>query len=77
VEQADFMKTCGLIVGLLLAQALVNAQDETNRTMQQMHHLHQDPKAYLAMLEDPKRDAYQKPHEVMQASRISCLTSIF
>jgi ubiquinone/menaquinone biosynthesis C-methylase UbiE len=33
----------------------------------EMHRLHKDPKAYIAALEDPKRDAYQKPHEVMQA----------
>ena len=32
-----------------------------------MHRLHQDPKAYIAMLEDPKRDEYQKPHEVLMA----------
>lgn len=32
-----------------------------------VHRLHGDPKAYVAALEDPKRDAYQKPHEVMQA----------
>jgi cyclopropane fatty-acyl-phospholipid synthase-like methyltransferase len=36
-------------------------------TMEEMHKLHQDPKAYIAMLEDPARDAYQKPHEVMMA----------
>jgi predicted methyltransferase len=64
------MRTWRLIVGLFLAQALANAQDETNRTTQQMHHLHQDPKAYLAMLEDPKRDTYQKPHEVIQALQL-------
>ena len=69
-EQPNYMRTCGLIVGCLLAQALANAQDQTNRTMQQMHHLHQDPKAYVAMLEDPKRDAYQKPHEVIEALQL-------
>lgn len=34
------------------------------------HRLHQDPKAYIASLEDPARDAYQKPHEVMEALAI-------
>ncbi len=29
--------------------------------------MHQDPKAYIAMLDDPARDAYQKPHEVLTA----------
>jgi ubiquinone/menaquinone biosynthesis C-methylase UbiE len=32
-----------------------------------MHLLHQDSKAYIAMLDDPERDAYQKPHEVLMA----------
>jgi ubiquinone/menaquinone biosynthesis C-methylase UbiE len=32
-----------------------------------MHRLHSDPKAYIGALEDPQRDAYQKPHEVMSA----------
>ncbi len=34
------------------------------------HQLHADPKAYITALEDPKRDAYQKPHEVLQALAI-------
>jgi arsenite methyltransferase len=36
-------------------------------TTEEMHRLHQDPKAYIASLEDPARDAYQKPHEVVMA----------
>jgi ubiquinone/menaquinone biosynthesis C-methylase UbiE len=35
--------------------------------MEEMHRLHQDSKAYIATLEDPARDAYQKPHEVVTA----------
>lgn len=31
------------------------------------HRLHADPAAYIKALEDPKRDAYQRPHEVMDA----------
>lgn len=31
------------------------------------HTLHQDPKAYIAALDDPARDAWQKPHEVVTA----------
>ena len=31
------------------------------------HRLHGDPAAYIAALEDPKRDAYQKPQEVLAA----------
>lgn len=43
------------------------AQDATKRDTHGMHALHRDSKAYIAMLEDPKRDAYQKPHEVIVA----------
>jgi ubiquinone/menaquinone biosynthesis C-methylase UbiE len=43
------------------------SQDQRPRSREEMHRLHRDSKAYIAMLEDPKRDAYQKPHEVMQA----------
>jgi hypothetical protein len=32
-----------------------------------VHQPHGHPAAYIAALEDPKRDVYQKPHEVMQA----------
>jgi hypothetical protein len=39
-------------------------------TMEEMHKLHQDSKAYIAMLEDPARDAYQKPHEVLMALKL-------
>jgi SAM-dependent methyltransferase len=33
----------------------------------QMEHRHHDPAAYMASLDDPARDAYQKPDEVMKA----------
>ncbi len=36
-------------------------------TMEDMHRLHADSKAYIAVLDDPARDAYQKPHEVLEA----------
>jgi ubiquinone/menaquinone biosynthesis C-methylase UbiE len=45
----------------------VYAQDAVKRDDHQMHRLHGDPKAYIGALEDPKRDAYQKPHEVIHA----------
>jgi ubiquinone/menaquinone biosynthesis C-methylase UbiE len=32
-----------------------------------MHRLHRDSSAYIAFLDDPARDAYQKPDEVMKA----------
>ena len=57
-------------VGCVLVQVLAWAQDSTQRDMHEMHRLHQDPKAYIAMLDDPARDAYQKPHEVITALKL-------
>jgi arsenite methyltransferase len=54
-----------LFLGFISAP--VYAQDAARRDHQQMHRLHNDPKAYMKALEDPKRDAYQKPHEVLKA----------
>ena len=48
------------------SQAQPQGQQSTP-TMEQMHKLHSDPKAYIATLEDPSRDAYQKPHDVVMA----------
>jgi arsenite methyltransferase len=36
-------------------------------TMEEMHRLHQNPKEYIASLDDPARDAYQKSREVVTA----------
>jgi arsenite methyltransferase len=55
-----------VLASVLLAQMTL-AQDNKPRDMHEMHRLHQDPKAYIAMLDDPARDAYQKPHEVITA----------
>jgi ubiquinone/menaquinone biosynthesis C-methylase UbiE len=52
---------------VLLFASLTRGQDRDRQATQEMHRLHQDSKAYIAMLEDPKRDAYQKPHEVVTA----------
>jgi ubiquinone/menaquinone biosynthesis C-methylase UbiE len=43
------------------------AAAQTATTQAEMHKLHSDPTAYAKALDDPKRDAYQKPHEVMMA----------
>jgi ubiquinone/menaquinone biosynthesis C-methylase UbiE len=51
----------------LLLVIPATARDQAPRSHEEMHRLHQDTKAYIAMLEDPKRDAYQKPHEVLMA----------
>jgi predicted methyltransferase len=59
-----------LVVTLLFSPFLVAAQDGVKRDEHQMHRLHRDPKAYIGALEDSKRDAYQKPHEVLAALSI-------
>src|SRR5512139_1648499 len=64
------MKCSWGFFGLLVLPALVLAQDSAKRDMNEMHKLHQDSKAYVAMLDDPKRDAYQKPHEVITALKL-------
>ena len=64
------MKCLWTLLASLILPALAGAQDHTSRDMQEMHRLHQDSKAYIAMLEDPKRDEYQKPHEVITALKL-------
>jgi cyclopropane fatty-acyl-phospholipid synthase-like methyltransferase len=53
---------------LFLALAAAStALSQTATTPQEMRHLHGDPAAYIASLDDPARDAYQKPDEVLNA----------
>jgi len=61
------MKLLLTFLSLVLASVSVHAQDAAKRDQHQMHQLHRDPKSYIDALEDPKRDAYQKPHEVIHA----------
>jgi arsenite methyltransferase len=61
------MKIFLLLLTLLILPVSATAQDAVQRDEHEMHRLHSDPKAYIGALEDPKRDAYQKPQEVMAA----------
>ena len=61
------MRFIWLLIGLLSFSLSASAQDALPRDQHQMHQLHQDPKSYIGVLEDPQRDAYQKPHEVLSA----------
>ena len=56
-------RTIALLL-LLSIPRLITAQTAT--TPQEAHKLHANPDAYIKALDDPKRDAYQKPHEVME-----------
>jgi len=61
------MKVRFMPIVLILTGSFLAAQDTVKRTQEELHRLHQDTKAYIAFLEDPQRDAYQKPQEVMTA----------
>jgi arsenite methyltransferase len=54
-----------LFVALLVPGIVASAQ--TAPTPHEAHRLHADSAAYIASLEDPARDAWQKPHEVIEA----------
>jgi predicted methyltransferase len=59
---------CPLGLFLLLAAfGPIPVHAQAAATPQEMHERHGDPAAYIASLEDPARDAYQKPDEVMKA----------
>jgi ubiquinone/menaquinone biosynthesis C-methylase UbiE len=57
--------TAAAFTALLFVPGLAPAQTAT--TAHDAHKLHANPEAYIKALDDPKRDAYQKPHEVMEA----------
>ena len=52
---------------LLLIPFVVFAQNPAKHDQHAMHALHDDPKAYIAALEDPNRENYQKPNDVLDA----------
>jgi ubiquinone/menaquinone biosynthesis C-methylase UbiE len=54
-----------LLVAAVLAPAAARAQAAASP--HEMQERHGDPAAYIASLDDPARDAYQKPDEVMRA----------
>jgi ubiquinone/menaquinone biosynthesis C-methylase UbiE len=59
--------TTFLITPILVAGTAVAVVAQQTKSMQEMHRMHNDPTAYIKALDDPARDAYQKPHEVMEA----------
>jgi ubiquinone/menaquinone biosynthesis C-methylase UbiE len=54
------------LVSTLLPLA-ATAWPQAAATPSQMRHRHENPTAYMAALDDPRRDAYQKPDEVVKA----------
>jgi SAM-dependent methyltransferase len=59
-----------LLIFLILAPGAARAQNSGQRSPEEMHGLHNDPKAYIGALDDPGRDAYQKPQDVLAALNI-------
>jgi ubiquinone/menaquinone biosynthesis C-methylase UbiE len=55
------------ILALVLSASPPGALAQSAATPAEMRHRHDDPMAYIASLDDPRRDAYQKPDEVMKA----------
>jgi ubiquinone/menaquinone biosynthesis C-methylase UbiE len=56
----------GLLAAAMVLVASVGLAQQA-APPQEMHRRHGDPRAYIASLLDPARDAYQKPDEVMRA----------
>ena len=51
----------------MVVSGAASVQAQTAQSPHEAHDLHADPAAYIAALEDPKRDAWQKPREVIAA----------
>ena len=62
------MKDRSALFALLVMAFAVAVQPSAGQsTKEQIQKMHQDPKAYIAMLENPQRDSEQKPDEVIAA----------
>jgi arsenite methyltransferase len=61
------MRPVALCLGIILPALLLAQNAPKPKTAEEIHKMHQDSKAYIATLENPQRDAEQKPQEVMAA----------
>jgi predicted methyltransferase len=59
------MRRLAVLLAAALAPAVLHAQAAA--TPHEMHQRHGDPAAYVASLDDPGRDSWQKPDEVLKA----------
>ena len=64
------MRIILILAAFAVGQALAVGQNTLLTSTQEMHRIQRDSKAYIARLEDPKRDGYQKPAEVVKALQI-------
>ena len=60
-------RLAALILATALTLAVAVHYSTAQGTKEQIQKMHQDPKAYIAMLENPQRDSEQKPDEVIAA----------
>jgi arsenite methyltransferase len=64
-------------ISIIWLPALVLAQNSSApKSKEEIQKMHQDPKAYIAMLENPQRDAEQKPDEVIKTLNLKRGASI-
>jgi arsenite methyltransferase len=62
------MKTAVAALFLIFSYSLLTAQDAPKpQRIEEIKKMHQNPKTYIAMLDNPQRDAEQKPDEVIAA----------
>jgi len=61
------LRRLGLAAATAVFASSATAQTPAPKTQEEMGKVHRDTKAYIAMLEGPARDAYQKPDEVVRA----------
>ena len=62
------MKHSQALLFSMILPSLLWSQDAAGQgTKEQIQKMHEDPKAYIAMLENPQREAEQKPEEVVVA----------
>jgi ubiquinone/menaquinone biosynthesis C-methylase UbiE len=61
------VKTAVCAGAIVFAGWIPRVAAQAPKDQHEMHRMHQDTAAYIKALEDPKRDAYQKPQEVMEA----------
>jgi arsenite methyltransferase len=67
MEGKRMKNSLALLLPMLLLVPLAFQDSYGQRSKEQIEKIHQDPKAYIAMLENPQRDAEQKPDEVIAA----------
>jgi ubiquinone/menaquinone biosynthesis C-methylase UbiE len=61
------LRRAAVAVAVLYPVVRLWGQTAPPPTAAELQHAHRDTKAYIAMLEGPARDAYQKPDEVVRA----------